>query len=612
MRAAAGLLLAALLLAPPATVAAQASTHYLLLGSRVASFDHPPVIDAGGETYLSLALLDELGLRSADEGGAETGAATPAAPANATQGFADPLARRVALLLQSPDSGLPPEHYSPSDDDEQAPGEDEVGGQAVELAPLPQRPPAAPAAGRVRYRLAGHVLDVASGTPQPAAELDGTALPATALLRYGGHDYLSSARFAGIGLRLAYNAQQDLYQVVGLIQRVDSGPDTRELTLGCLTPVSVEGVQVDDNSVTAIVEGGFLADTATREYPGGSVITKLGFKTQPELGRSFLFIRQPRRTGFLVQADPRVGYARLRFGNYFQVASYQLSSSGDLSVTMQLGAPCTPQLQYLTDPPRLVVDFPGVVYEDATETIPVGQGSVTQIRIGRPVPGTVRVVLDLTEHVDHRLLSKDDGARYYLQLLPARPVAATSAAQLRRGRTVMIDPGHGGSDPGAPGVLPDAWEAPINLAICEYLEADLRQLGYEVLSTRKSDRFVSLGARADYANRVLPYVFVSVHSNSMEDPDYHGVMTFHHPASRYGPRLAALIQEEVLRSTGATDKRVRQANFFVLRETVMPSALVECGVLTNREECAKMVDPAYQQRIAQGIARGIDRYITGL
>jgi N-acetylmuramoyl-L-alanine amidase len=323
-------------------------------------------------------------------------------------------------------------------------------------------------------------------------------------------------------------------------------------------------------------------------------------------------MRQPRRTGFKVQADPSVGYARLRFGNYFQVASYQLSSSGGLSVTVQLGAPCEPRTQFLYDPPRLVVDFPGVVFEDATETIPVGRGSVEQIRIGRPETEVVRVVLDLTEHVDHRLLSTDDGARHYIQLLPPTPVAATSAAQLRRGRTVMIDPGHGGSDPGAPGVLPGVWEADVNLQVCGYLEAELKALGYEVLTTRQSNRFVSLGARADYANRVLPYIFVSVHSNSMEDPDYQGLMTFHHPASRYGPRLAALIQEEVLRATGAVDKNVRQANFFVLRETVMPSALVECGVLTNRSECARMIDPAYQQRVAQGIARGIDRYITGL
>jgi len=598
---AAGLILAITMLALATAAGAQTATHYLLLGSRVISLDHPPVIDVAGETYLSLALLDELGLRPSDN---------TATAATAAQ-FADPAARRVALLLQA-EGGLPPEHYNPDDTGGEAPGEKEVSGQAIELAPAPEAAPAAPLAGWQRYRLAQHTLDVASGGAAPAVELDGTALPPAALARFGEHDYLSAARFASVGLRLAYNAQEDLYQVVGLIHKIDSSAESRELTLRCLTPVSVEGVQVDDTSITAIVEGGFLADTAPRDFAGGGVITKLGFKTQPELGRSFLFIRQPRRTGFKVQSDPQVGFARLRFGNYFQVARYQLSSSGDLAVTVQLGAPCTPQLQYLTDPPRLVVDFPGVVFEDATETIPVGQGSVTQIRIGRPEPGTVRVVLDLTEHVDHRLLSKDDGARYYLQLLPARPVVAASASQLRRGRTVMIDPGHGGSDPGAPGVLPDVWEAAINLSICEYLEADLRQLGYEVLSTRQRDRFVSLGARADYANRVLPYIFVSVHSNSMEDPNYHGVMTFHHPASRYGPRLAALIQEEVLRATGATDKRVRQANFFVLRETVMPSALVECGVLTNREECALMIDPAYQQRIAQGIARGIDRYITGL
>jgi len=168
----------------------------------------------------------------------------------------------------------------------------------------------------------------------------------------------------------------------------------------------------------------------------------------------------------------------------------------------------------------------------------------------------VRVVLDLTERADYRLLSTDDGARYYIQLLPPVSLLAT-AGELRQGRVIMVDPGHGGSDPGAEGVLAGVWEAPVNLEISFYLVDALKDMGYGVLLTRDRDRFVSLGARADYANQVLPYLFVSVHTNSLDDPDYQGIMTFHHPASQRGPRLAALIQEELLKATGAVDKRVR-------------------------------------------------------
>ncbi|MBN2081752.1 N-acetylmuramoyl-L-alanine amidase [bacterium] len=601
MRAALAVLLAWTLvfsLAP-----AWAGTHYLMLGNKVVSFDHAPVVESGGTTYLTLALLDELGLAAPN---ADETAQLP------VQLPFDPAARIVAFQADS-GAALPNEHYNPDDTGDEAPTEEDVGGSATELSPLP--PPKTTAellAGRRRYRLAGHTLDVAYGQTQPAVELDGGAVSSLDLLRHDGHDYLSDARYADVGLKLAFNAQEDLFQAVGLIHRVTCGNGADDLSLGCLTPVSVEGIQVDDQRITVIVEGGFLADTAGRDFPGDPYLTKVGFKSQPVLGRSFIFIHQPRRTGFNIQTDPDLGYARVRFGNYFQLASYQQSSSGDLSITIQLGAPCEPETQFLNNPPRLVADFPGVTFEDATKTIPVHSGSVEQIRVGRPQVGTVRVVLDLTEYVDYRLLSTDDGARHYIQLLPPTPVAATSASQFRRGRTIMIDPGHGGSDPGAEGVIDGVWEADINLEICRYLETELTQLGYQVLTTRDRDTFVSLGARADYANRVLPYVFVSVHNNSLDDPAYQGLMTFHHPASRRGPRLAQLIQEEVLRSTGAVDKNVRQANFFVLRETVVPSALVECGVLTNLEECRRLIDPTYQQRIAQGIARGIDRYVTGL
>lgn len=588
IRLLAALSLAALLLLLPAAV--RAETHYLMLGSRVISLDHPPVIESEGRLYLTLALLDELGVTSAVTPSAETGA-----PAGTDA-----------------QDEQPGGHYDPDDSGDEAPAEEDVTGEqapaaAVELLPLAE---GLPPSQRRSYKLAEHTLAVAGGGPQPAVLIDGRAAAPGELRRLGGFDYLSEAGFASVGLALAYDALDDLYQVVGLIHRVDYLPAEAELQLGCLTPLEIEGVQVDEQRLTVLVEGGYLADTAGRDYGEDACLSKLGFKTQPDLGRSFIFVHQPRRTGFKVQSDPRVGFARLRFGNYFQVASYQQSSSGELAVAVQLGAPCAVEHQRLDGPPRVVVDFPGVVFEDATETIPVAIGSVQQIRIGRPQPGTVRVVLDLTEQADYRLLSTDDGARYYIQLLPPVSLMAT-ASELRRGRVIMVDPGHGGSDPGAEGVLEGVWEAPVNLQISLYLVDALRELGYGVLLTRDRDRFVSLGARADYANQVLPYLFVSVHTNSMDDPDYQGIMTFHHPASVRGPRLAALIQEELLAATGAVDKRVRQANFFVLRETVVPSALVECGVLTNRYECELLTAPEYQRRLAGAIARGIDRYVTG-
>lgn len=472
---------------------------------------------------------------------------------------------------------------------------------APKVAPVPA------AEGSQTYSCAGHSLTLGAGDN---ASIDGTALAAGELYTYAGQRYLSRSALARLGLKLAFDPLEDLYRLAGKVTRIDYSADPPALTLICATPVSVEGVQEDDERITLAVEGGWLSDSAPREYAGDAYLSRLGFKSQDELGRCFVFLRQPRRTGFKIDCDPYVGYARLKFGNYFQLANWQKSSSGEISLAIQLGAPCEISTELLDGPPRLVADFSGVSYEDATRNIAVNVGRVKQLRVGAPRSNLVRVVLDLSSAADYRVLSDDGGARYFIQLLP--PVERTAAPATRRlGRTVMVDAGHGGSDPGAPGVIDGTWEAPLTLAISQLLKTELEQLGYEVLLTRRSDRFTSLGARADYANTVLPYVFVSIHCNSIEKPDFAGLMTFHFATSPEGGKLAELVHAETLAATGAVDKGVRTANFFVLRETVMPSVLVECGFMTNAEECRQLCDPRYQQRLAAGIASGVDRYITG-
>jgi N-acetylmuramoyl-L-alanine amidase len=224
-------------------------------------------------------------------------------------------------------------------------------------------------------------------------------------------------------------------------------------------------------------------------------------------------------------------------------------------------------------------------------------------------------------------MSTDGGARYYCQFLP--PLGSTPSvpsldeplqaepstpplnrARASRNRVIMIDAGHGGSDPGASGVIPGTHEKNLVLSMCMMLQEELEQMGYTVLQTRTSDRFVSLGARTDYANEVLPYIFVSLHCNSFTDPAMEGLLTFIHPAaSQDSRRLAALVESEAALASGAVEKGVREANFFVLRETVMPSILIEAGFLTHRDECGRLCDPKYQGSMMRGVAKGIDRFI---
>lgn len=570
---------------------------HMLIGCRVAHFDHPPVIGLAGRTCVSAAVLDEL---------EHPGGPAPPQPTAPLGGRAKDQETAPQAGTAAPGSAEAPEPGNTQGKDEQG-----AGGTAAPIAPAPPQP------GWHHYILAEHVVDVSPAGAPFAVQLDGKPLAAAEIAQYQGQGYIDAGRLADAGLLLAYDAEDELYQLTGAIYRLDyrqgsgdAAAAAPSLSLSCLTPLGVEGVQDDETHVHLVLHGGYFAESSPREYPGDPVVTKVGLKSLPRLGRSYVYLEQPKRTGFKVASEERLGFAVVSFGNYFRVANYSLSSSGQLSLCVQLGAPAAAQDQALDNPPRLVVDFAGAIFEDATRTIKVNQGGVTAIRIGTPAEGHVRVVLDLAEPLDYRLLTNDNGARYYVQLLPRTPPVGT-ASQMRKGRAIMLDPGHGGSDPGAPGVGSGVWESALTLRITALVQAELSRLGYQVLSTRRADRFVSLGARTDYANSVLPYVFVSIHCNSIEDPSFEGIMTFYHASSAAGARLAACVHSEALAATGAVDKGVRTANFFVLRETVMPATLIECGFLTSKGECAKLTDPAYQARLAHGIARGIDKFVTG-
>jgi len=172
---------------------------------------------------------------------------------------------------------------------------------------------------------------------------------------------------------------------------------------------------------------------------------------------------------------------------------------------------------------------------------------------------------------------------------------------------VAIDPGHGGRDPGAVGIG-GLQEKEIVLDISQQVAAILEQQGVQVIMTRTDDREIDLEPRVDLAERVNATLFVSIHANAidMSRPDVNGLETYYYDS---GETLARTIHNSVLEGTGTNDRRVRQARFFVLRKTSMPSVLVEVGFVTGADDAARLRDPAYRTQVAASIARGILLYI---
>jgi N-acetylmuramoyl-L-alanine amidase len=195
---------------------------------------------------------------------------------------------------------------------------------------------------------------------------------------------------------------------------------------------------------------------------------------------------------------------------------------------------------------------------------------------------------------------------------PAPPPAINnppvSSPRVPKGRVmVMVDPGHGGKDPGAIG-LGGLREKDVILPIAQQVASLLEQQGIQAVMTRTSDYFVDLAPRVTMAERANADLFVSIHANAIgpSRPDVSGLETYYYSS---GQRLAQTIHNSILQSLDVKDRGVRRARFYVLRKSSMPSVLVEVGFVTGRDDAAKLSNAAYRSQMAQAIARGILQYI---
>jgi N-acetylmuramoyl-L-alanine amidase len=234
-------------------------------------------------------------------------------------------------------------------------------------------------------------------------------------------------------------------------------------------------------------------------------------------------------------------------------------------------------------------------------------------------------------------------------------IAMTVGAAHASGPTIVVDPGHGGSQDGAVG--PDGTrEKTLTLQISRRLRAELQaKLGASVTLTRDSDADLLLAERVAVANARRPDLFISVHANSMPTVrarnQVNGIETYFLSASASGvdaariadrenaegaalvtrpgsdilafiladlqrteahgdsSRLAYAIQKALVGATGATDRGVHQAPFYVLNGLQAPAVLVEVGYISHPEESRRLGDRAYQERLVHGIVEGVRQFL---
>lgn len=174
-------------------------------------------------------------------------------------------------------------------------------------------------------------------------------------------------------------------------------------------------------------------------------------------------------------------------------------------------------------------------------------------------------------------------------------------------KTICIDPGHGGIQPGA--AYGGRLEKDATLSISMRLRDKLEASGYRVIMTRETDIDVSLKRRCEISNGEGADAFVSIHLNSSTNPTAHGAETW--KWERAKGALAEAVQTALIAASGFKDRGVKSTTaFYVLRHTVAPALVVECGFLSNESERGRLFDEAMQDKIAAGIARGIARLIN--
>ncbi|HEX8550765.1 MAG TPA: N-acetylmuramoyl-L-alanine amidase [Abditibacteriaceae bacterium] len=355
---------------------------------------------------------------------------------------------------------------------------------------------------------------------------------------------------------------------------------------------------------TALIEGQEQALRAAPLVMGGKIWLPI-YSVAPLLGASVRLASDG-----TLQVNPTIQSVEL-----FPAKGYTV-------LTVKASAPLKPGdvLQGTTEnPAKLYLDFRGfsmgfdATYSSGERSVSAGLNEVKQVRAGMftSFPDTTRVVLDLSKEVRSIVQPLPDKTIFALLLSSpgggkGKPVIDIPRGNgTLRGMKIVVDPGHGGKDGGASGAR--SKEKNHTLDISRRLRTYLEARGATVLMTREDDSYPSLQARVDFANARRADLFISVHINSFRSTSA-GTETFFWTAK--SSAFAKEVHKELTKATGLPNRGVTQTRFFVIRKTNMPSILTETAFISNPREEALLVDPAFRDRVARGMAQGIANYVS--
>ena len=327
------------------------------------------------------------------------------------------------------------------------------------------------------------------------------------------------------------------------------------------------------------------------------------------------------------------------------LAAWELKTNGVLELRTKLNTKLEAYFQKGNQKfgDRFWVDFPG---ELKTPRKIEGNGPIKEIRLGKPNKGKTRLVIEFNKKnftnplswrligldenrwkiklfspkfsfksIGEGLVDKQKGNFKNIQLSRYTKKRVSNFSELPNVKQnkylVVIDPGHGGQDPGAIGIG-GIRETDVVLEVSKIVEKLLSEKGVKVSLTRGNEVDLDLSPRVSLANKINADIFVSIHANASRGKrrDINGLETFYYRGWR-GSLLAKKIQKQILRvSPGSPDRGVKQGRYYVIKNTRMPAVLVEIGFLTGRLDARRLVKSAHRKRIAYAIAKGILEYLA--
>lgn len=326
----------------------------------------------------------------------------------------------------------------------------------------------------------------------------------------------------------------------------------------------------------------------------------------------------------------------------------------------------------INKPKRLYVDLDrSRLGEDFEKVVPINDNLLSNVRAGQYTSQSVRVVVDIKSFKTYKIFSLRNPFRIVIDVwgiaTASSPPATTNkntpndtdkispsalAKQLALGVSrIVIDPGHGGRDYGAPGYYKGTHEKKVALALAKILANKIRsELSCEVVLTRQTDKYLTLEERTAIANTENADLFISIHTNSAKDRRAYGVETYflnlatddeairvaafenstseknisdlqtiltdlmQNAKINESSRLAAHVQSELFHHMKHSynkikNKGVKQAPFYVLLGAQMPAILIETSFISNPRECKRLTNSHYQDKLCEGIVKGIREYI---